>query len=187
MVKDKVQDLVSGLNDKSIVTGKSEDDILDIVEGVDIKKKIIDIHKTEIKTDLSSDIVLARFEKDKDKVFIIDLYNTAAVVKSVMTSAIDKLDNYYKKNPLAERMLQNKTWEKRKLDCIKVTKDTVEMIMAKIHVLSALNRNVRDNYLIKDLLDSTRQEEIQEEDDGKFSKEIKAIKNKLKNEEKEQP
>jgi len=118
---------------------KSFNDTLDVL-------KFTSEVKSRLKSDITSDLVLAKLEK-KDREGITDMTGDAYLVKRLMYGIAGKsyewkwnkkLDKYEKIN-----------LDKEKSKAIKELGDTLfDVIMLRVHMTAVLNRNVDENVLL---------------------------------------
>lgn len=135
---------------------------IDVEEGsytdkYDLYKDIIKVHSKNILDGITEDIVLAKFEEPKDKIYLTEITHCEQQCRNI----IDKIRRNHARNR-AEH--QNGTiiplTDKEKQELNKIKDEVSKIFLAKASMLSLVNRNTNNNYLIKSL---TNNKELEEE------------------------
>lgn len=148
---------------------------------LELKKYLIEV-QARLKDNITSDYILAKLE-DKDKQAIIELTDSAYYAQRLIQYAITKI----KKVKFNE---EKKEWEtdinltkEEKTRIKKLADRTYDAYMIKLNMVTILNRNKEDNYIIEKVTGAiaTKEADIEEEK----TELIERIKNKIAGDKKE--
>lgn len=151
-----------------------------INDKLDLLKFAVDI-KLRLKNDITSDFTLARLG-EKDKEGIIEMTTNAYYSKKLMTY-IEKKHRKWKWNKQQEEWEQEKLDETEKAYIRKIGEKIFDNFMTRIYMTAILNRNVKDNHLIRILAGYQEQEEGEGIENEQKKEEIKMVKELKKNNE----
>lgn len=148
----------------------------------DVTKDLVRVHSTA-KKDISSDIVLAKFEEEKDKIYVMEMYYCAAECKAVINGMITNYNKYREIHNEKGGSIPELTKEE-----IKEIRDGAEEVynifMNRINMLCLLNRNRANNYIIKHITGIRDEDEEIIKTQDKMSEVLQKTKDKFRNQEK---
>lgn len=145
----------------------------------DVYKDIVKVHSKDVISQVSEDITLAKFTEVKDKVYIVEMADCGRQCKEVIRKIKRNFVMYKKEHKRG--MIEDLTQEEQK-ELEEIENDIYKDFMSKITMLCLVNRNVENNYIVKNL---TGRDEIEmETEQTSGMKEIgNKAKESLKNEE----
>lgn len=199
--EDKKKDqkkLVKKLIDKAPVLNKINKSIYNkerLDDELDVTSKLITIHDKRANTYATSDTVLAFFDSEKDKQYIIDMVYSCRYAVETMYDHLSNWKIYEQENELGEWEVieldgkKEKVWigtqitPEMEIEIHSIIKSVEGLFMDRINMLCVLNRNKSGNELLKMVTNFMNEFEKSEAEEN-MSKSMKAIKQKLGNEEK---
>lgn len=168
------------------MTKKKEEGIIPIEtekysDELDVRQEISKVKTTRLQKEISSDVILAKFDKDKDRQYIIDIVYAGKYCVDVM---IEALHNY--KIYLQNTKQKSLTTEEEKA-ITQIIDNTIGLFVDRVGIFSIVNRNKDNNTLVKHILNALEEEKQQKiDEEGITTKITKGLKTKLRNQEEEQ-
>lgn len=157
--------------EEQIILGKQED----FEDKNDIIKHMLVGH-SDLKKQIQSDYIMAKLE-DKDKQGIIEMVNNAFYGIRINQQIQEKSQKTWQWNKNKQNWELTPT-EQKTIQAIQERGIRLfNSFMTRPHMTAMLNRNKKNNYLIKYALGVFEEEETQQEEDKKF---YEKIANKLK-------
>jgi hypothetical protein len=154
------------MDDKRIVVDRYPKDQKRFSDQLDIAKHTVDTHIPIARNELTSDYVMAHLD-ERDKEFIIEMYDIANLIRSMSYDLISDyyigysiVENYKKmgghaKDKLGEDMVPTMKDLQDHADyeyCLKRVKEIMNMFMAKMNAIAVMNRNTKQNILLQWIL-----------------------------------
>lgn len=138
--------------------------------------------ESEIKDHITSDFVYAKLN-EKDKTFILKMYQNASLARTLLERLRINQKKEWQWNQNKYQWEYQNISQKKEQILKELTKQIFQTFMRTIFMLVILNRNVKDNHLVKWSIGITEEENQQEEEPTGI---LQKLQNKLKNEEKKE-
>lgn len=155
-----------------MIIPETKENIFD--DKLDFYKHVVQIHGN-LKDNVTSDMVMAKFDDDKVKKYITEMTFNAYHAKGMFDNVITNYNRMKKKYGFRDLTKEEEKKIKERGSII------FDKVMCRLQMLAILNRNHGKNELLKLLISGTPTEEEQE--DIETSKMQKELKKRLKNEE----
>jgi len=141
------------------------------------------VHDTNVKKNLTPDLVLAKFDDEKDKVYIMESIINASRCKETLLQTLANYMIFQHQNPNVKQLTKTeiKEWTR-------ITNEVFNLFMLRIQSLSLLNRNKDGNNLVQMLTSGAAQMALNIDDTepniGTEQGMLNSLKKKLRNEDK---
>lgn len=121
-----------------------------------------------IKNEITTDFTFCKLD-DHDKEAVIEMVNDSYYAKQIILSINERATKWeWDKDKWVQRHLNNEETAFIKIKANRI----FDVIMTRIFMIAILNRNVKDNHLIRTLTNTTEIEEPQEEERKGFLKRL---------------